>query len=433
MFANVLLASTSSLKATALKKAIELWNKQNSPTSSTSSSSSLPSISLFTPSATVSCFKSGDTQCPMPVGEISARACISRRFSTAPAPKEGTLIVGIENYITSKGVNAPWYDRCLIVLRYKAGTVCDEALSDMEVPEDFEPKGAPDIVDLPILGFKQTVGERIHLQNDDIPAEDWFKGVDDTNPDRETVICAALKRAFQQIANQLQLVSRVPGGQEAKKNPFSSLMQTAKGCQLVGQCMVNQVNAVLGPVGIEKGDPLGEANYLAASSWREGYFVCIVKQEGDETDILGGVLASRLGTKLLVGDKKNLDDTVLMASLPEKCIILCNKLIEDCEQDKNDVLAQNNVLNTCKKLIRSKKTIAIVLSLSENHFVSSSSSSTSLSTMQKRFLENTMEEIKMLVTPHFSMLEEKEESGEPVAKKSKKSVGGAVCFALLTS
>lgn len=288
-------------------------------------------------------------------------------------PGAGVLIVVIENYIHTDMKDAVWYDRCLVQLIYRGGTVVDTAMTTVEVPEQFEPRHDPDIP-APMLGYKQTCGERVHAIDPNVPNGDWYQSVSSTNPSRAAVIVDALHRAVQQLVlarsvrTQFVQYRDFPKPGVLFEDMFAAFARP-RGASSVVQTLVNQVNAHLGPVTLEQHDSLGAPGHHAAHNWRDTFFVVGLESRGL---MLGAMLATRLGTPFVpirkpgklpgsllqetfekeYGTDSCEMQTEYMAQLPQRCIIV------------DDVLATGGSMNAaCALMQAAGKQIALIVAL----------------------------------------------------------------------
>lgn len=353
MFSQIFVASQSAIKLEAVKAVVASANAPV-PTTSTSSSSSSSSerrsafAGLFTTDCAIESMKPVDTGCPQPVGEQSARACIARRFSAIQeGVPEKTLLVGIENYIHCQDVGHAWYDRCLVVLVYNGGSVCEEAMVDIEVPEKFEPKSAPDIVASPVLGFCETIGARFHAAFPHVPSDDWFRAASSTNPTRFDVVCDAFGRALQHIVLQSKVAPLLRVTTTDTNENLVSFLAAKSGAMTLSQCLVNQVNAFVGPVRLERNDSLGAPNFVAERNWRDEYFVYGLEGQGS---LVGGILATRLGTPFMTSETPSDLVAPTMRSLPNNCIVV-------------DYRIGNGRVAHCQNLARFGKRIVLFLAM----------------------------------------------------------------------
>jgi len=367
MFSRIYVASQSTLKRDAVQAAIEanLASKDNVDCLFAEKHA------VLLASTDIGCI----TNCPQPVGEISARYCADNRLCET-MQRHGAigdaLVVVVENYIHCDGPGFPWVDRCFVRLAYRGGSVCASSIQDIEIPEKYDPQGDPDIA--APLGYSQTIGERIHNDYSDVSAKDWFRAASSTNPSRTDVIVEVLNRCFAQIAQQRRLRQQFRQYDDFPKpgvrfDDMFSCLAVAHGCEKIVDVLVSQVDAFIGPVCIEKNDSLGAPNLTAQESWSDRYFVAGLESRGM---MLAAMLAARLGTPFvpirkagkLPGavltehfskeyglDTFEIQETYLQ-TVPKRAIIV------------DDVLATGGSMTAACRLVQTAgKEIALILSL----------------------------------------------------------------------
>ena len=136
----------------------------------------------------------GPTNCPQPLGERSAFACLERRLLRPFPGDEHTLCIAIENYITCT-TSGWWVDRVAVSFtRLIKGQVVSDMVSgnfDNFIPRRFVPKMGPEL-QMP-LGYQQTVGKSINARHSFVPHDNWAIWVALSGIDRSTQIVDALR------------------------------------------------------------------------------------------------------------------------------------------------------------------------------------------------------------------------------------------------
>lgn len=271
------------------------------------------------------CRSVGKRLCPQAVGEKTARACVHALIGPSLGEilqkNANSLLIVTQDYIHSQG--GVWYNRTIAMIFYENGCVCDEAMTDIEVPEVFEPTTAPDVREPDIVGYSESIGERAHKLNGRILVEDWFKAASSTNPTRFQIVCDAILRGMTQLIAPQAFLSNL--NIIGNKFDIRQVLLNDKGCKFLSQWMVNQVNAHLGPVRIEIGDPLGAPDHFSTTNWRDTHFLYGIGANGT---IVGSILATRLGVSLVTeeADLKHVKSANCIFTLFEFSASACDQL-----------------------------------------------------------------------------------------------------------